>query len=258
MNFQVESQSVTVNIADHGQLLSSVATRLGNGQGFALATINLDHLVKLRHSARFRTAYAEQDLIAADGNPVVWLSRLAGRSVQLVPGSDVLVPLAAVAARVGVTVALVGSTEGTLRAAAAALLRAVPGLNIALCVSPPMGFDVDGAEADALLADLARRKIGLCFLALGAPKQEIFAARGRHLAPGVGFASIGAGLDFLAGTEIRAPMLMRKLSLEWVWRMMQNPTRMIPRYLACAALLPELIADALRLRHTSKGFRRRA
>lgn len=258
MNFQVEQQSVTVNMTGPGQLLSSVATRLATGQGFALATINLDHLVKLRHSARFRTAYAEQDLIAADGNPVVWLSWLAGRSVQLVPGSDVLVPLAAEAARAGVPVALVGSTDSTLRAAAAALQCAVPGLDIALCVSPPMGFDVDGPEADALLAELGRRRIGLCFLALGAPKQEIFAARGRHLAPNVGFASIGAGLDFLAGTEIRAPRLMRRLSLEWLWRMMQNPSRMIPRYLACAALLPELVADALRLRHTAKGFRHRA
>lgn len=258
MNFQVESQSVTVNMTDPGQLLNSVAARLSAGQGFALATINLDHLVKLRHSARFRTAYAEQDLIAADGNPVVWLSRLAGRSVQLVPGSDVLIPLAAEAARAGVPVALVGSTEGILCAAAAALMRAVPGLNVAMCVAPPMGFDVDGASANALLADLARNRIGLCFLALGAPKQEIFAARGRHLAPNVGFASIGAGLDFLAGAETRAPLWIRQLSMEWVWRMIQNPSRMIPRYLACAALLPILTSDALRLRHKAESFRRRA
>lgn len=258
MNFQVESQSVTVNIADCNELLSNVAARLMARKGFALATINLDHLVKLRHSARFRTAYAEQDVIAADGNPVVWLSRLAGHSVHLVPGSDVLVPLAAEAARAGVPVALVGSTEATLQAAAAALRQAVPGIDIAMCIAPSMGFDVDGPEADALLANLSRREIGLCFLALGAPKQEIFAARGRHLAPNVGFASIGAGLNFLAGTEIRAPLWIRRMSMEWVWRMVQNPARMIPRYAACAALLPILTADALRLRHKVEGLRHRA
>ena len=258
MNFQVESQSVTVNVADQGALLASVAGRLVSRQGFALATINLDHLVKLRQSARFRAAYAEQDLIAADGNPVVWLSRLAGHSVHLVPGSDVVVPLAAEAARAGRPIALVGSTDVTLQVAAAVLKQAVPGLEIALCLAPPMGFDVDGAEADAVLAELARRNVGLCFLALGAPKQEILAARGRHLAPNVGFASVGAALDFLAGAEVRAPMIMRRLSMEWVWRMMQNPSRMVPRYAACAALLPILAADALKLRQKAVGLRHRA
>lgn len=258
MNFQVESQSVTVNIADYSQLVANVSARLAARQGFALATINLDHLVKLRRSARFRAAYVEQDLIAADGNPVVWFSRLAGRSVHLLPGSDVLVPLAREAARAGVPVALVGATDVTLQAAAAALRARVPGLDVAFCAAPPMEFDVDGAEADALLADLSRNKIGLCFLALGAPKQEIFAARGRHLAPTVGFASIGAGLDFLAGTELRAPVWMRRLSLEWLWRLLQNPSRMIPRYAACAALLPVLAADALKLRQKAYDMRHRA
>lgn len=258
MNFEVESTSVTVNVADSAQLLANVAAKLAMRQGFALATINLDHLVKLRRSARFRAAYAEQDLIAADGNPVVWLSRLAGKSVHLVPGSDILVPLAVEAARAGVPVALVGSTEATLQAATATLRARVPGVNIALCIAPPMGFDVDGDVADALLANLSRREIGLCFLALGAPKQEIFAARGRHLAPSVGFASIGAGLDFLAGTEVRAPLWLRRVSMEWLWRMMQSPSRMIPRYTACAALLPLLAADALKLRHKDYDMRHRA
>ncbi len=249
MSFQFQSQWIKINISDSSALLTNVAARLSARQGFSLATINLDHLVKLRRSASFRVAYAAQDMVVADGNPVVWLSRLAGDCVHLVPGSDVIVPLAAEAARAGASVALVGSTMAALKAAATALKKAVPGLDIALCIAPPMGFDVEGAEADALLKELANHNIGLCFLALGAPKQEILAAKGRLLAPGVGFASVGAGLDFLAGTQIRAPLFVRKLSLEWLWRMMQDPSRMIPRYMACAALLPVLAAAALRRRN---------
>ncbi len=90
----------------------------GGGEGFALATLNLDHLVKLRASGAFRRAYGAQDLVVADGNPIVWLSRLAGRKVELVPGgSDMVLPLAEVAADEGVRVALVGSTEESLVAA---------------------------------------------------------------------------------------------------------------------------------------------
>ena len=248
MQFHVGSQAVTVNIARRDELLARVAAQLAARRGFALATLNLDHLVKLRRSASFRSAYAAQDMIVADGNPIVWLSRLALCPVELMPGSDLVAPLAAEAARAGVPVALVGSTEPALHAAAAALCRAVPGLEIGLCLAPPMGFDAEGAQATALLAQLALRRIGLCFLALGAPKQEILAARGRQLAPDVGFASVGAGLDFLAGTQVRAPRWVRGLSLEWMWRTLQDPGRMIPRYAACAVLLPVLVAEALRSR----------
>ncbi len=248
MQFHVGSHTVTVNKASRPAMLASVAARLAARQGFALATLNLDHLVKLRRSADFRAAYVAQDLIVADGNPIVWLSRLARRPVDLVPGSDLVVPLAEEAAKAGVSVALVGSTDMALTAAAEELRRRVPGLDIALCVAPQMRFDAGGDDAACLLSDLAYRNIGLCFLALGAPKQEILAARGRALAPGVGFASVGAGLDFLAGTQVRAPLWLRRSSLEWLWRTWQSPARMIPRYAACAALLPVLVADALRLR----------
>ncbi len=248
VQFQVAEQMIRVNVADRDALLARVAYRLRAGQGFALATINLDHLVKLRRSPQFRVAYAAQDMVVADGRPVIWLARLAGRPVQLLPGSDLVIPLAVVAEQTGRSVALVGSTIAALQSAADALRRAVPGLDVACCLAPPMGFDPDGPAAADLLADLSQRGIGLCFLALGAPKQERLAARGRLLAPGVGFASVGAGLDFLAGTQVRAPLLLRRMALEWLWRALQDPRRMIPRYAACAALLPLLAVDALRLR----------
>ncbi|WP_197470813.1 WecB/TagA/CpsF family glycosyltransferase, partial [Sulfitobacter sp. HI0054] len=77
---------------------------------------------------------------------------------------------------------------------------------------------------------------------------EILAARGRDIAPGVGFASIGAGLDFLAGRQRRAPKWMRMLALEWLWRAMQSPQRLVPRYARCFAILPRLTLAAWRAR----------
>ena len=69
--------------------------RLGAGRGFSVATLNLDHAVQLRRNPAFRSAYAAHSHVTADGNPVVWLSRLAGqREVSLVPGSELIAPLA--------------------------------------------------------------------------------------------------------------------------------------------------------------------
>lgn len=249
MQFRFDATTITVNVPHAAALLAEVKARLGAGEGFALATINLDHLVKLKTSAAFRKAYAAQDLVVADGNPIVWLSRLARRPVDLVPGSDMVLPLARVAAQTGRKVALVGTTEAALTTAAEAIRATIPGLDIALTIAPPMGFDPDSPTAAALLHQLEEAGIGLAFLALGAPKQEALAARGRELAPHVGFASIGAGLDFLAGTQQRAPDWVRRIAMEWAWRMFSNPGRLVPRYWACFKLLPAEAVKAI----TSRG-----
>lgn len=95
--FQFDDTQITVNVPSRDQLLSEVSDRFTAGEGFALATINLDHLVKLKSSDTFRRAYARQDLIVADGNPIVWLGKMAGAALELLPGSDLVVPLAELA-----------------------------------------------------------------------------------------------------------------------------------------------------------------
>lgn len=248
MQFRFGQTVLTVNIPNRDALLATLDQRLRSGTGFALATINLDHLVKLGRNPAYRKAYAAHDLICADGNPIVWLSRLARHPVQLVPGSDMVRPMLEVAARAGRSVALVGSTEATLQAATARLRTDIPGLVVALCHAPAMGFDPTGDEARQVLAELAARDVGLCLIALGSPKQEEFAALGRQLAPKVGFASIGAGLDFIAGSQTRAPAWVRAIAMEWLWRALSAPRRLIPRYAACAAILPAEVAKAWRQR----------
>lgn len=237
MKFQFGLKTITVTHPDEASLLADVSARLRAGTGFALATINLDHLVKLHRSVAFRTAYAVQDFVVADGNPIVWLSWLAGHPVQLVPGSDLVMPLVRAAALEGRRVSLLGSTPEALAVAMARLQAQVPGLVAGVVIAPPMGFDPEGAEAQAMLAQLQACG-GLCLIALGAPKQESFAALGRKLAPSVSFASVGAGVDFIAGTQSRAPFWVRAIAMEWLWRALSSPRRLLPRYASCAAILP--------------------
>jgi exopolysaccharide biosynthesis WecB/TagA/CpsF family protein len=251
VEFRIKDQTLRIAPRDRAALLSEVARRFAAGEGFALATLNLDHLVKLRADPAFLDAYARHDLIVADGNPVVWLSRLARRPVGLVPGADMVAPLARLATEAGHTVALVGSTEAALQGAEEGLRAEVPGLRVAARIAPPMGFDPAGPQGAAVITALRQSGARLCLLALGAPKQEIFAARTRAALPQIGLAGIGAGLDFLAGTQHRAPRLVRRLALEWLWRMLSQPRRLGPRYARCAALLPGLALDALRLRARS-------
>ncbi len=248
MQFSTVKGPVAVSIASHGALEAAVRGRFAAKDGFALATINLDHLVKLAKDTVFAEAYLAQDFVVADGNPIVWLSRMAGQPVELLPGADLVVPLAQWAAEEGTPVALIGSTEEALAAAAGVLKQHADGLEVAACIAPPMGFDPDSEAADAVLKQAADAGARMAFLALGAPKQERLAARGRTVVPQMGFASIGAGLDFLAGTQNRAPAWVRKLALEWLWRALSNPARLAGRYARCIAILPRLIREARQLR----------
>ncbi len=240
-----QNRPVRVTVPDRETLLADMAARFDQGAGFSIATLNLDHVVKLGRDPAFREAYAEHTHITADGNPVVWLSRLAGqREVTLVQGSELIGPVAELAAREGMAVGLFGATEGSLVAAQEALVAEHPGLVITYCQAPAMGFDPDGPEADAAIAAIGESGTRVVFLALGAPKQERFAARAQKALPGVGFLSIGAGLDFVSGAQTRAPGWVRAVAGEWLWRMVSDPRRLAPRYGACLAALPGLTARA--------------
>jgi len=244
---------IAVNMPSPDALLEDLGKLMAQGDGFQVATLNLDHVVKLRRDPAFAAAYERHSHVTADGNPIVWLLRLAGQKVTLTPGSELVAPVAALAAENSVPVGLFGSDQASLTAAAEALRGLAPDLNVASCLSPPMGFDPTSAEADALLEDVAASGARVIFLALGAPKQEVLAARIATRHPQMGTLSIGAGLDFLSGRQTRAPRLVRALALEWLWRLLKSPARLWRRYGKCLLVLPDLTLRAVRLRGTFSG-----
>jgi len=162
--------TIAITHPTRAALLADIGGCMADRRGYTLATLNLDHCVKIRDDPAFRAAYLRHSHVVADGNPVVWLSRLAGHRVELVPGSELIVPLVALAARHAVPIALVGSTQDTLAATAAALRADHPDLHIVAQIAPVFGFDTTGPDADAVVAALADSGARLCFLALGAPK----------------------------------------------------------------------------------------
>lgn len=245
--------AIEVNVPTMDGLLTDLERRLRAGKGFCLATLNLDHVVKLQASADFRLAYQAHSHVTADGHPIVWLSRLSGQSVSLVPGSDLVLPMVEMAQKLDIPIGFFGSTDETLTKAADRLQARFPQLKIAAKIAPPMGFDPTSAAADGFIDELQQSGVGIVFLALGAPKQEIFAQRAYDRAPQMGFASVGAGIDFIAGTQKRAPTLVRKGAAEWLWRLAGNPIRLFARYMACFAILPSLTVRALQGRRAKNG-----
>jgi N-acetylglucosaminyldiphosphoundecaprenol N-acetyl-beta-D-mannosaminyltransferase len=244
----MENISISVNVFSKTELINDLCSQLSNGRGFTVATLNLDHLVKIRKDAQFAKSYSNHTHVTADGNPIVWLHAISGKRINLVPGSTVIEPLIKDAAKLSVPVALFGSTEDSLRLAAEYLEARIPNIFIVAKIAPPMGFDPTGPYASECIAKLKASGAQLCIVALGAPKQEVFAHYASLRLPKMGFISIGAGLDFLSGKQRRAPHFFQRLALEWLWRLCSNPRKFIGRYAACLSILPAATILALRYR----------
>ena len=202
-------QQIRVNLGTMDETVEKVCNDAQQGRGFSLFTLNLDHLVKLRLIPAFRAAYLRARYVTADGWPVVWLGRRKGADVQRTAGADLIEPLCAEAAKRGLPVYLFGSSAVALRDAAEHLTGRFPALKIVGTESPDYDFRPDSPAADQAIERMARSKAALCFVALGAPKQELFADRAATRCPDMGFLCIGAALDFLGGHQQRAPHWMQ-------------------------------------------------
>jgi N-acetylglucosaminyldiphosphoundecaprenol N-acetyl-beta-D-mannosaminyltransferase len=207
-------------------------------------TLNLDHVVKMRKDAKFRAAYLRAGLITADGFPIVLACSLQGKQVSRVAGSDLIAPIIAEAARAGKSIHLFGSNSQVLNKTSRLLQERNAGLKIAGVLAPPQGFDPASEDARRCIEAIGNSGADLCFVALGAPKQELFADHAKSLLPNVSFVCIGAGLDFIAGAQVRAPYWMQRWNLEWLWRAASDPRRLLYRYLLCMVALPGILARA--------------
>jgi N-acetylglucosaminyldiphosphoundecaprenol N-acetyl-beta-D-mannosaminyltransferase len=196
-----------------------------------VVTPNAHHAGLLRDSARFRRAYDSAGLSVADGVSLVWASRVLGAPLPArVPGVDLFEAVCEAAAGTGLRVFLLGGRPGAAEGAARALRKSYPGLEVAGTYCPPVGFEADATESRRVADAVRAAAPHVLFVALGAPKQEVWLQD--HLAElgvpvGVG---VGAAFDFVSGQVRRAPPWMRRVGLEWLFRVMVEPRRLWKRY----------------------------
>ena len=231
----------TVNIANQGHAIESIVDAASRDESFEVFTLNLDHLVKLRTDVAFREAYSRARFVTADGRPVAAVAAREDDRIELCTGSDMFIPLVHAAAEAELPVYLFGTREDVLDAAEKKLSELTGSrIKVVGSAAPPMGFDPQGDAADDALDKIASSGARLCFVALGAPKQELFAARATQRGIPGGFICIGASIDFIVGEQVRAPVIVRHAGFEWAWRLGSNPRRLATRYAKRAFLRAEL------------------
>jgi exopolysaccharide biosynthesis WecB/TagA/CpsF family protein len=236
---------VTINISSLPEAVSLIVSAAQHGDNFSVCTLNLDHVVQLQRRSDFRAAYRRARFVTADGFPIVVLGRLLGTQIHRTTGADLVEPVCQQAQKEGLPIYMLGSNSTTLATTAKRLSERFKGLRVAGYHAPGTNFDPYSREADFAIDRIRASGARLCFIALGAPRQELFAARCLDELDGTGMLCIGAALDFIAGAQSRAPSVTQKAGLEWAWRMMREPRRLGPRYARCMAEIPRLVVRTI-------------
>lgn len=217
-------------LTEHDAVQNVIGSALEDA-GTWMITANLDHLRRYHCEPLARRLLDSADAVVADGAPLVWASRIAGTPLpERVAGADLVWSVSAAADRAGVPIFLLGGNPGVADASARILRAHFPGLDICGTLCPPLGFERDVDEMARIELAVKRAQPGVVMVALGFPKQDILIERLRLALPGVSFIGIGISLSFVCGDEPRSPAWTQAAGLEWVHRLIHEPTRLARRY----------------------------
>ncbi len=223
---------------DLAQAAAWIAARPAEAPFGYVVTPNADHLVRLSRDRALQAIYRGAALCLLDSRVVAGLARLLRLPVPtIVPGSDLTAHLLAHHLAPGERITIVGLSPVWLPA-----LITRCGLAPPAHYDPPMGFDRDPIAFANTIAFVRANPARFVFLAVGSPRQEYLAAAlaASGDITGIGLC-IGASLEFLAGARRRAPRILRRSGLEWLFRFASNPRKLFRRYVVDSPVVIALL-----------------
>ena len=222
MENRLDVLGVGIDKVTSQQALERIGEFIASGQPHQIVTANAEIIYQASKNEKMRNIINNAQMVTADGSGVVWASRQLGEPLeQRVTGIDLVNSICEQSAKDKWKIYILGSAPGVAATAAVNIRDKFPGCNI---VGTHHGY-FNAKEEKQILAELEQLKPDVLFVALGAPKQEYWIAD--HLADlgitvGMG---IGGSMDVLSGNVKRAPKWMQKMSLEWLYRLLIQPTR---------------------------------
>lgn len=214
------------------ELVQRVIDGYQTGAGGWVAPANIDVCRKSSRDPAVKALMGRATLVVPDGMPLIWAARIKGEPfTQRVAGSSLIFSISEAAAAGGRSIYLLGGASGVPEAAGRSLAARYPGLDVAGAYSPPYGFESSREEMTKVADRLRQAEPDIVYVGLGFPKQERLVTELVAVLPGTWFICCGAAIPFAAGTLTRAPGWMQRSGLEWVHRLVSEPSRLYRRYL---------------------------
>jgi N-acetylglucosaminyldiphosphoundecaprenol N-acetyl-beta-D-mannosaminyltransferase len=190
-------------------------------------------LMVAQDDADMMAALRGSTLVVPDGMPVVWAANLLGEHLHdRVYGPELMLRYSAHSAERGHRVWLYGGRDqGSLVQLALSLRQHHPGIRVVGGYSPPFR-PLSADEESAVVTQINEAQPDVLWVGIGVPKQEKWMARMRDRLDVPVMCGVGAAFDFHAGRVSMAPAWMQERGLEWIYRTMQEPRRLLGRYLS--------------------------
>ena len=224
-----EILKTNINVTNMSDTIKYIGGHLDDLRGKYICVSNVHTTVMSYENEEYRKIQNSAAMALPDGAPLSSYSRRKGyKQAQRVTGPDLMLELFAISKEKGYRHYFYGATEETLQSMKEVLERDYPGIQIAGMYAPP--FRALTPQEDAqIVAKINESRPDFIWIGLGAPKQEEWMYQHMGQLQGV-LIGVGAGFDYLAGYIKRAPRWMQRMSLEWLYRLLQDPKRLWRRY----------------------------
>lgn len=219
-----------INVTSMEKTVSYLNENLESARGNYICVSNVHTTVMAYKDIEYKKIQNSGIMALPDGKPLSIISRHRGYwDAERVPGPDLMLQVFAESKEKGYRHYFYGSTEKTLQQLKNQLKRKYPWLNIVGMYSPPFRALTEEEDRESV-EQINETLPDFIWVALGAPKQERWMHEHQYKVHGI-MIGVGAAFDFNAGTVKRAPKWMQECCLEWLFRILQDPIRLLPRYL---------------------------
>ncbi len=213
---------------DRAETVERCLEFVARGVGCQHFSINAAVFALLEDDPKLREVFSSCEVVSADGQSIVWASRLLRDPLpERVPAPDLMAQLLTAAEERGLHVFILGARQEVLEKAVERLRRRHPRLEIA---GYRNGY-FTAEEEDAICEEVRAARPHILFVAITTPLKDYWLARNRHRLDVPLMIGVGGAIDIVAGIHRRAPQLLQRLGLEWLFRLVQEPRRLAGRYL---------------------------
>jgi N-acetylglucosaminyldiphosphoundecaprenol N-acetyl-beta-D-mannosaminyltransferase len=228
-----EIVGIPIAMTDYAEAMDVMDGMVARRERGYVCAVAVHAVMVSRHDEEMHAAVTGSTLTVPDGMPLVWAANLLGDDLRnRVYGPELMDRYCARCAERGHRVWLYGGRDqGSLMQLALNLRRRHPGIEIVGGYSPPFR-PLTGEEEDAIVEQINGSGADVVWVGVGVPKQEKWMAHMRSRLEAPVLCGVGAAFDFHAGRISQAPPWMQERGLEWIYRIAQEPRRLLPRYLS--------------------------
>jgi N-acetylglucosaminyldiphosphoundecaprenol N-acetyl-beta-D-mannosaminyltransferase len=221
-----------IAITDYEQAMNAMDGLIERREPGIVCAVAVHAVTVGYEDAEMRESLQRATLVLPDGMPVVWAAKLLGERLHdRVYGPELMLRYSDRCAERGHRVWLYGGRDqGSLVQLALCMRRRHPGIEIVGGYSPPFRELTPEEEAD-VVQQINQARPDVLWVGTGVPRQEKWMARMRDRLEVPVMCGVGAAFDFHAGRVSQAPRWMQERGLEWIYRIAQEPSRLLPRYL---------------------------